>query len=322
VEGPAVEAPFISILLLSYNHESYIQQCLSSLFSQSCSDFEVVYLDNCSTDSSSLIASAALNRSGVRYKLAGDGKRAGIAENLNRCLRRADGNFVVPLSCDDWLEPTYVERMKEYCTENPQCSAVIPDGDYYFNETGNTEPLQSPLPEGRPRIFDYRKDWRPGQSAPLTVGWCVSRRVIDELGGWDESLLVEDMDMFFRVSRRLPIHRLPERLIKYRRFAAQLSRNYDFMARGTIEFYEKHSKTEGWTRNTLDAVYAELYRRYAAGSVDHLDLPSARKYLWKALRYRVFSLSILRTIIYYFRTMLLHYLGHSKAIEPPMNAGE
>ena len=97
----------ISVVIPVYNAEKYLAQCLDSILGQSLSDFEVICVDDGSTDGSSrIIAGYAAHDERIRI-LSQTNSGAGVARNIG--LAAAAGEYVLFLDADDWFEPRYFE---------------------------------------------------------------------------------------------------------------------------------------------------------------------------------------------------------------------
>ncbi len=103
-------APRVSICVPAYNHGRFLRAAIESALAQTWADLEVVVSDNCSTDETSDVVRAFAGRdTRVRYEPAP--AHLGMAENFNRCLALARGEYVKYLCADDILEARCVERL-------------------------------------------------------------------------------------------------------------------------------------------------------------------------------------------------------------------
>jgi glycosyltransferase involved in cell wall biosynthesis len=101
----------VSIIIALYNKAPYIRQCLDSVFAQTYKNFEVVVVDDGSTDDGYQEAykwPVTL----VRISNSGQSK----ARNSGAYV--STGDFLLPLDADDWIDPTYLEKTVPLCTEN------------------------------------------------------------------------------------------------------------------------------------------------------------------------------------------------------------
>jgi GT2 family glycosyltransferase len=95
-------APTVSVCIPVYNNASTLSRCLDSVLAQDGVDFEVVVVDDDSSDDSVAVATAALDPA---HRLVRNSPRLGLVGNHNRCLELARGKYVQFVHADDWLLP-------------------------------------------------------------------------------------------------------------------------------------------------------------------------------------------------------------------------
>ena len=101
--------PRISIGVPFHNVEEYLPQCLDSIFRQTFTDFEVIMVDDGSTDGSFEICQKYVAKDS-RFKLFHQ-ENGGVAKARNNCLRHMTGDFIAWVDSDDWIEDDYFERL-------------------------------------------------------------------------------------------------------------------------------------------------------------------------------------------------------------------
>jgi len=107
--------PLISVVLPCYNAHRYLGQTLDSLRGQTFQDFEVIIVDDGSTDPET---TAFLSSVGDGVRLIHQENR-GLSGARNSGFRAARGEFVMPLDCDDWLDPSALEKLHEVLRASP-----------------------------------------------------------------------------------------------------------------------------------------------------------------------------------------------------------
>ena len=101
--------PLISLIVPIYNTEKYLHQCLDSILNQTYTNFEVLLVNDGSTDSSRMICQEYVGRdSRFRYIEKANGV---LTDARNVGITRAQGEFLSFVDSDDWIEPTYVEDL-------------------------------------------------------------------------------------------------------------------------------------------------------------------------------------------------------------------
>lgn len=106
----APKRPRVSICVPTYNGASYIRDCLKSILAQSCSDFELLIVDDASTDSTVELIRRALGPD-PRVRLISNPRRLGLVGNWNRCVELARGEWIKFVFQDDVLKPTCLSKM-------------------------------------------------------------------------------------------------------------------------------------------------------------------------------------------------------------------
>lgn len=290
--APRVTArPTLSVLLLCWNHERYLEQCLGALASQERDGLEIIFLDNCSTDGSVALATRLAEELGLPMRLLSNDAPSGIAANFNRLLESSSGDLVAPLSTDDWYAPAYVAALRDAAVEHPEAGFFACNGWLYLEDVDQTRPMDDADFRGG-KVLDILL---AGGSPFNFVGCCYRRSALQEAGAWDEAMPIEDRDLFVRLASNHPVHVLTARLVTYRRMATSASANPEFMAKGWLAFFAKH-------RALFGKAYSEQFARSigatAALAVDQGKIGLALGLLQKVLRECPTYMPAWRTLAY------------------------
>src|SRR5688500_14630360 len=108
------EVPRVSVCMPVYNAEAVLQTTLDTVWKQSFSDFEVVAVDDGSTDGTS-----AILHGDRRIRTTRNPRNLGASATANRAIRHAQGEFVNYLDSDDLLEPQTLERLVQHLDQHP-----------------------------------------------------------------------------------------------------------------------------------------------------------------------------------------------------------
>lgn len=106
-----MEKPFVSIIVPVYNVELYLRDCLDSIVTQTCQDFEAILIDDGSSDSSGIICDEYAEKNN-RFTVCHQ-DNCGVSIARNKGLKLANGEFVCFVDADDILMPDYVEVLYE-----------------------------------------------------------------------------------------------------------------------------------------------------------------------------------------------------------------
>lgn len=116
-----MHSPGISILMPVYNTASYLREAIDSILAQTFEDFELIILDDCSTDESPTILDTYKDERIVLYRGT---KNVGIANVLNVGMDMARGKYVARMDSDDISSPIRLQVQYDYLERHPECDLV------------------------------------------------------------------------------------------------------------------------------------------------------------------------------------------------------
>ncbi len=203
----------VSVCIPTYNRKAYLGQTLESIRAQTYQDYEIVIVDDGSTDGTEEMICQ------LPYKVTYSWQEnAGVAAASNRLIHLAKGQYIAFIDSDDVLMPDAIERMVRVM--ETESEDVIVYGPYLrIDKNGvlcgeSKEKLYSGYVTRHlfQRIFVH------------TSGSMLPKSVLQEVGSYDESLRVcEDYDLWLRVSLKYRFVALPEPTFKRRRHCTNLS---------------------------------------------------------------------------------------------------
>ena len=112
-------SPLVSVCVPTYNGAEFFRECLASIQAQTLQNFEVIIVDDESTDATLAIAQE-FARTDARFRIHPNPKRLGLVGNWNRSLELARGEWIKFVFQDDTIEPTCLQRLVDAC-EHFQC---------------------------------------------------------------------------------------------------------------------------------------------------------------------------------------------------------
>ncbi len=218
--------PCVSVICTSYNHTDFVEEALLSVIEQDYPNVELIVLDNGSVDGTAERIAAFIGRyPAVRY--IRNPVNVGLNRAFNQGLTLANGRYVIDLSADDVLLPGRIARQVALFEKMGDSYAVVFSNAMYIDaqgqQTGVHYALDSdgkarfPVPSGH--VF---------QSVLASYFICtptmmMRRNVLDELGGYDETLAYEDFDFWVRSSHLYQYAYLDEVLTLKRQLPDSLS---------------------------------------------------------------------------------------------------
>lgn len=124
----------ISVIIPVYNAEEYLEQCVDSVLCQTFTDFEVLLVNDGSTDNSGALCDKIVDRDG-RIKVFHK-QNGGQNSAIKHALKHAKGELVCFVDSDDWVEPDMLEKLYSYMNKYP-CDCVVANS--YRNAKEQTE---------------------------------------------------------------------------------------------------------------------------------------------------------------------------------------
>ena len=175
-----MKKPRFSVIIPLYNKESYVKRALESVMSQTYKDFELIIVDDGSTDNSAAICEEFFNsftpsfvHSFIRQT------NSGVAAARNNGVKASKGEYIAFLDADDWWEPTFLEEMDNLIAKYPDAGLYATNYIYY--KPGKTRVALN-LPRG---YMNYPEAYLLSDMMPVTsITTCMPRQVFDEMGGF------------------------------------------------------------------------------------------------------------------------------------------
>jgi glycosyltransferase involved in cell wall biosynthesis len=199
--------PLVSVIMPVYNGADYIGHAIESVLTQDYSSFEIIVIDDGSTDNTADIVRSY--RDGrIRYLRQ---QNKGVSHARNFGIRNAKGQFIMPLDADDMMAPAFISRHLAEFQKHPEADLVYSDV-LLVDEAGHPITTMR-MPEYQDCRCMIRDLFRAGHPVvPFRLG--IRRSVFDKIGFYDEALLVgEDYDMMRRfVKAGLRAHHLGDPL--------------------------------------------------------------------------------------------------------------
>lgn len=217
--------PKLTVGLIAYNHEAYIEDCFKSILKQKFSDFEIVILNDASTDNTDKIIreyQKKFKEKNINVTYICHKKNSGnISKNVNEIIRKAKGDYYWELSCDDMFSPNAFESLVKVLNEQNECDVaysnmmIVDDSCHYEDVSVEAQMLfVTDQCEGvQVGLFDRLMF----KNCVPTPGVLFRRSVFEKYGLHDENLFSEDYEYWLRLSRTVNFYFLNQPLVYYRK---------------------------------------------------------------------------------------------------------
>lgn len=223
--------PLVSICILTYQHENYINDCIKGLLSQTYNNIELLIVDDASTDATLSIIDRnmpELNQKFVRVEvIRHDVNTGNIAHNINELIKIANGEYLRLSAGDDALLPDCVEVLVEYLEANRQTALVYSNG-YIVPDTWHTG-------KSFPTKTLYKRTYEPPTfedsfSSLLEHNYVASptilirKSIYEKYGYYDETMKHDDYDKLLSIAKYERFGYVDKVLMYYRQAQTSVSR--------------------------------------------------------------------------------------------------
>lgn len=225
----------VTVYITNFNYGKFIKQAIESVLMQTEQSFELIIIDDGSTDNSREIIEKYKDLKNIRIVYQ---KNKGLNVTNNIALRAARGKYIVRLDADDYFSPNALKLLLEKLESDSMLGMVFPD---YFIVDTQGEVLE------RQKRHDFDNEVKLFDQA--AHGACTMIRVqfLREIGGYDESFSCQDgYELWVKFSSKFKVSNINEPLFYYRKHGKNLTSNEDRIldTRATInsKFVKKFNK--------------------------------------------------------------------------------
>ncbi len=210
----------ISLIITAFNYEKYIERAIRSCLDQSLSrsQYEVIVVNDCSTDNTAKILENYEDEVQVHHLK----KNMGLSAARNFAVKKARGQFVVFVDADDYIQRDLLLVQKTFLTENNSLDAV--SVDYY-------------LVDDRGSHLKHVN----AEQQPIACGIMFRKDLLLDIGLYDESFRArEEEDLRIRFLSKYSVYNIILPLYRYRMHDLNLTKNQTEMSNAAKKLNKKH----------------------------------------------------------------------------------
>lgn len=205
----------ISVITASYNYANYIGDTIQSVIDQTYTDFELIVVDDCSTDNSVEVIKSFNDE---RIKLIINDQNLGLKESLKRGLKEATGEWIAFLESDDILVPDNLEKKFEIIQRYPETALVFNDVETFGEEHKRIYLLNKSAKYLQKKEYPRNMFYDLGEmNRILTFSTVLVKK--DRLAESDFDTPIDrflDWWLFIHLARNNKFYYIPEKLTKWR----------------------------------------------------------------------------------------------------------
>ncbi len=188
--------PAVSVIIPTYNRAPYIRDSIKSVLGQTCSDYEIIVVDDGSTDDTQIALLPWVDEGTIRYAYQDN---QGVSTARNFGVRLAKGKYIAFLDSDDLFLPTKLEKQIAYLDANPD-KAFVQSWYAKFDDEGNDLGYRDTSKISGNVYPDILLDWSVLLALPSVM---VRTEVLNDVGGFDKTIhWAEDLDLWRRITHK------------------------------------------------------------------------------------------------------------------------
>ena len=223
-------ANLISVGIPVFNAQDYLEICIKSVLNQTYENFELIIINDGSTDESSTIIKKHINDQRIRY--IDETANKGLIFRLNQFIEEAKGQFLVRMDADDIMFPNRLEKQLEVLLTQ-QSEVVYSDAvsiDNYNQVIGYKKSFPA---SGKPGVL---KGIHPIHPSVMATKFFFTKNYYRE--GFDQ---MEDLELWYRTIEKYTFLNIPEPLLFYRENSTHISSKHYKMYHGLKKLYRENN---------------------------------------------------------------------------------
>lgn len=273
-----MSTPLVSVIIPAYNSAKYITDTINSVLQQSIADFEIIVVDDGSTDHLKEVLTPFIAKNQIKYIPQAN---QGVSVARNQGYKSSQGNYIAFLDADDvWLPDNLEAKLNKF--KSGDFGLVHADA-FVIDE--RSCPLEQTLAGKEGNLLEDMLAWN-GTQVPGPSSILVKREVMDSVGLFDDRLSTSaDQDFFIRVAVQYKIGRVDKPTWMYRIHGNNMHKNITRMEHDVLLVFEKASNARlfhsaSFERRCFSKMYLILAASWAG---DGRNLKRGFYFLLKAI---------------------------------------
>ena len=271
--------PLISVVITCYNHGKYLHQSVGSILQQEYNNYEIILVDDGSSDDTRAIAASFPS---VKYVYQ---ENAGLSAARNTGIDHCKGKYVIFLDADDWLLPYAMKINSNWLEQNHGSAFVSGAYQYYYENEKRFQEIK------RDVINNHFCRLLEGNYIGMHATVLYQRWVFDAFR-FDSSLKAcEDYDLYLKIARKYPVLHHTELIAVYRIHQSNMSGNVLLMVNYALQVLEIQKRNllnddekicfkkgiQNWKAYYQEKIYDIVLTQFYENRINKTDLATLRR---------------------------------------------
>ncbi|MBH30514.1 MAG: hypothetical protein CMG71_00815 [Candidatus Marinimicrobia bacterium] len=206
--------PLVSVYITNHNYADYLQEAIESVLAQTFEDFELIIIDDGSSDGSGAIISSYENDNRI---VCIHQENRGLVHSSNVALKLSRGKYLMRLDADDYLAPQALGILVSELEKDSEIAIVFPDY-YLIDKQGNVE--------SQIRRHNFQTDVNLFDQPAHGACTLIRKDVLESIGGYDQTFSIQDgYDLWLNIVDKYPIRNVNLPLFYYRQHEKSITKN-------------------------------------------------------------------------------------------------
>ena len=255
--------PFFSVIIPLYNKEKFVENAVKSILEQTFSDFEIIIIEDCSTDKSSDVASKINSN---KIKIVQHEKNKGLSAARNTGIKNSSARYITFLDADDVWKSNYLEKIHDLILRFPDAKLLATNYEELYPNNVIVLPKNGSAVNKKDSIIQDFFEISLTQPLYCSCSLCVEKSVFETIGLYDEKITYgEDIDFNIRANNYFKLAYSNAVLVTYTMFSENQITNASLKNKVIPDFdaYETLTSTNPSLKKYLDFnryVFAKQYK--------------------------------------------------------------
>jgi CMP-N-acetylneuraminic acid synthetase len=223
--------PLVTVYVTNFNYANYIEQSIESVLAQTYKNFELIIIDDGSTDNSREIINRYVEKKNIRVIFQ---ENKGLIASNNIAVRAALGKYIMRLDADDYLDDNALLVLVNAIEKSDNLALIFPDY-YYVDADGQVT--------GQERRHDFQAKVTLLDQPAHGACTLIRRNCLLEVGGYSPEFTCQDgWDLWLKLTENYSVGNVNLPLFYYRRHDTNLTNDTDRLLDTRAEIYKRHAK--------------------------------------------------------------------------------
>lgn len=238
------KAPLVSVVIPCYNHQNYVEECISSIINQGYRNIELIIIDDGSSDDSVRIIQKLRPECQdrfIRFEFIARSNQ-GLCATLNQAIEWCEGKYFSAVASDDVWMPFKTAQQVKFLEENPNISAVFGGIVLIDKDSRFIRKIE------RHGVFSFQDIFLNRHFLPAPTALIRLNQLRDV--GYDPNIKIEDWNMWLKLTRNCDasLVTLKQSVAFYRQHGSSVSRDVDFMYEQGIRILAQFRSDKNYDR--------------------------------------------------------------------------